>query len=228
MAKVILGPTIGMASGSIGATVFSRNRYGTYIRRRATPTVSTTEWAMAAKNRLTTITQAWQGKSAGEQLTWNQWAVQNPVVGSLGQPQALTGHAAFVRLNTRLSLAGQTLLTDPPIIPAPAGLLTCSVVPNKTLGTCEITFTATPLAANEALWIKGCYVESKGIEYVQNHLRHAGVSAAAEASPFDAYTLITDRLGTMTIGTRVVLNVSVFNFATGQLSSPLRCFGWVV
>ena len=53
MAKVILGPTIGMASGSVGAAVFSHNRYGTYIRRRATPTVSQTEAALAAKALMT-------------------------------------------------------------------------------------------------------------------------------------------------------------------------------
>jgi hypothetical protein len=35
MAKVLLGPTIAEARGQIGGTVYSRNRYGAYIRHRA-------------------------------------------------------------------------------------------------------------------------------------------------------------------------------------------------
>jgi hypothetical protein len=208
--------------------VFSHNRYGTYIRRRATPTVSTTAYALAAKALLTSATQAWQALAAAQQETWNSWASSNPVPGSLGQAQALTGHAAFVGSYVRMSKLGQAPLTDPPISPAPTGLEAVSVVPDETAGTCNVTFLATPLPAGCVLWFMGCYVSSAGKHWVQNLLKWCPISAVAPASPYDAYANITGRLGNMVIGNRLILEVSVANNTTGLISSPLRCEGTIV
>lgn len=224
MAKIMLGPTIGMASGSVGAVVFSHNRYGTYLRRRATPTKSYTEFALAAKAKMTSATQAWQALTAAQQRVWNSYAAANPVAGSLGQAQALTGHAAFVGNYVRMLMANETPLTAPPLTAAPAGLLSLSVVPVKgSPGTCNLTFTPTPLGAAEILWIKACYVESNGITWVQNKLGWVDYIAKAQASPCDFESNLIDRLGIMNIGERLVLNVGVFGTDTGQLSVLQRC-----
>lgn len=228
MAKVILGPTIGMASGSVGAAVFSHNRYGTYIRRRATPTVSQTEWALAAKALMTSATQAWQNLTVLQQGAWNMWAAANPVNGSLGQPQALTGHAAFTGNYVRLFKLGQAPPTVPPLMPAPVGLTVVSVVADETAGTANVTFAATPLGAGCVLWFRGCYVASEGKHWINNLLRWCPISAIAPASPYDAYANITSRLGSMTIGHRLILYVSVADIATGLVSSPLRCEDTIV
>lgn len=222
MAKVILGPTIGMASGSIGAVVFSHNRNGTYIRRRATPTVSTTAQALAAKQRMTNASQAWRTLTAAEQTTWNLWAVQNPVVGSLGQPQALTGHQTYVMLHIRRQLFGLAGLTIPPIVAAPPGLTGGGVTADKTLGTCEITFTNTPLGAGVHLWVLATYIESNGVQYVKNLLKLIARSPAAQVSPWDAITAVEDRLGAMPIGQRLVIHVCTADEATGLISVPRR------
>lgn len=228
MAKVIYGPTIGMASGSVGAVVFSHNRYGTYLRRRATPTVSQTAWALAAKAVMTSATQAWQNLTAAQQGAWNMWASANPVNGSLGQPQQLTGHAAYCGIHVRLFKLGNVPLTVPPITPAPVGLTGVGVEPDKTLGDCDITFAGTPLAAGDVMWIRACYVASAGKHWVNNLLKWCSVSPAAQASPWDAFAAIEARLGAMTIGHRLILYVGVGDSATGLLSSPLRCEGVIV
>lgn len=228
MAKVTLGPMVGMASGSIGATVFSHNRYGTYIRRRATPTVSQTEEALAAKALMTSATQAWQDLTVAQQGAWNMWAKATPIVGALGVPQELTGHAAFVGIYVRRFKLGQGPLTTPPITPAPVGLTGVSVVADKTVGTCNVTFTATPLGAGTVLWFGACYVASAGKHWVNNLLRWCPISAIAPASPYDAFANIESRLGAMTIGHRLILYVSVGELATGLLSSPLRCEDTIV
>lgn len=227
MARIVLGPTIGMASGSVGATVYSHNRYGPYIRNRTKPTKSVTSYALLAKARLKQVTQAWQVRTAAQQQTWNTWAANNPVPDSLGQPTLLTGHAAYVGLNVRRLILGHSLLVAPPIVTAPYALLTCTVTPDKTAGSCEIGFTATPLGADDKLWILACYLPSNGVTWVMNRLRFIGLSAAAQASAYEAYAAIEARLGTMIIGQRVVVHVSVVN-ESGLLSAPLRAEGTVV
>lgn len=228
MAKIMLGPTIGMASGSVGAVVFSHNRYGTYLRRRATPTVSQTEEALAAKALMTSATQAWQDLTVAQQLAWNMWASANPVNGSLGQPQQLTGHAAFVGIYVRRFKFGQGPLLVPPITPAPVGLTAVSIVADKTAGTCDVTFAPTPLGAGQVLWFQGCYIASAGKHWINNLLKWCPISAIAPASPYDAFANIESRLGAMTIGHRLILYVSVGDIATGLLSSPLRCEDTIV
>lgn len=223
MAKVLYGGPVADVSGSVGGVTFSRNRYGTYMRRRTVPTISTTEHAIAAKARMTNATQAWQGLTIAQQNAWNMWADANPVSGSLASSQLLTGHAAFVGIYCRHTLCGAATLTLPPITPAPVGLTTCSVVADKTGGTCFVTFTGTPTAGGVNVWYYGCYVASQGKHWVNNLFRWCSLTGAAVASPVDLITPIEARLGVMTIGHRLILLVHTFGNATGLLSSPLRC-----
>ncbi len=228
MAKFTPGPMVAEVRGSVGGTVFSRNRYGAYSRIRAKPTISTTEHATAAKARMTNATQAWQGLTVAQQNAWNAWANANPVTGSLGDQQILTGHAAFVGIYCRHTLCGAATLTAPPITPAPVGLTSCSVVADKTVGTCNLTFAGTPTAGGVNIWYYGCYVASAGKHWIQNQLRWCSLTGAAVASPADLFAPIEARLGAMTIGHRLILNVFTFGNATGLLSSPLRCEDTIV
>lgn len=228
MAKFLPGPTVATVSGSIGGTTFSRNRYGAYMRNRAKPVVNTSEAAMAAKVLMTTASQAWQNLTVGQRLAWSEWARRNPIVGSLGDVQVVSGHAAYVGIYCRMSIIGETPLDLPPITPAPAGLTAASFVATEATGTVAITFLATPLAADHYLWIRGCYVASAGITWIANQLRLCGVSVGADVSPFEAGTLIEARLGDMTVGHRLILWVSVASGITGLLSSPRYCEGTIV
>lgn len=223
MALFTPGPTVAAVSGSIGGTVYSRNRYGAYMRFRAVPVTSTTEKAIAAKNRFAAATTAWQELTDAQRASWRMWALSNPIVGALGFSQTLTGHAAFTGNHARLSVWGFPTITDPPITPAPTPLTAVSVVADKTLGTAAITFLATPLAANVALWIRGCYVSSAGITWVNNLYRDIASTPIAQISPYDAFADIELALGEMVIGHRLILLVAPWDTTTGLRSTPLRC-----
>lgn len=222
MAKVILGPMVGAASGSIGATTFSHNRYGTYTRRRAIPVKSTTIEATNAKARLTTRSQAWQGLTAAQRLAWREWALDHPITDTLGQQQTLQANAAYIMLNTRLAAVGIIPIDEPPVIAPPAGLLTMVQDGDIGLGDVDITFTATPLAANEALWIRSAVLNSAGILYVENLLRLIGRSPLAQASPFSNETQITDRFGSLIVGQTLHTECGVIDTTTGLLSGILK------
>lgn len=222
MAKFLPGPTVAEVRGSIGGTVYSRNRYGAYMRWRAKPTVSVTPEALTAKARMTAATQSWQTQSTANRLAWNQWANANPIVGSMGESQILTGHVAFVGVNVRRLIQAMPILSTPPLSPAPAPLTNLTVAPNATLSTCDVTFTATPLAADERLWILATQQPSAGKVWVENLLKGGIVSAIAEVSPFDAFAVITARIGALVIGDFLHLKVFVMDRSTGLLSAPLR------
>lgn len=228
MAKFTPGPMVAAISGSQGGTVFSRNRYGAYTRFRAIPVTSTTEFALNAKSRLATASQAWNSISAAQRLSWKSWAAQNPVVDPLGQQQILAGNAAYIQLNARLAAQGTPPISAPPIVDAPTALLTLSATYDIGAGTFELAFTTTPLGAGNVLIINAAVVNSAGIEYVRNFMKQVGFSAAAQASPFDPQTLIEARFGALVVGQLVHYEIAVLDTATGLKSEPLKTSGTVI
>lgn len=228
MAKFLPGPTVAEVRGSIGGTVYSRNRYGAYMRWRAKPTVSVTDEALAAKARFTQMTQAWQGLTAAQRLSWNQWANATPVSGALGEQQILTGHVAYVGINCRLDCLAVAPITAPPITPAPVPLGSLGITPNATLGTCNLAFTPTPLGAAERIWILATQQPSAGKTWVENLFKGLIYSGLAEPSPFDAIVGIEGRIGALVVNQTLHLKCFVIDNATGLLSAPLSATALVV
>lgn len=228
MALVRTGGLLGQVSGRIGGIVFSRNRFGSYIRAGTNPVTSTTSYALAAKARMTECTQAWQGLTATQRLAWTPWANANPVLNRLGETINLTGHAAYVGMNTRLVYMAVTKITDPPIIPAPAPLTTMSISADIGPGGCNITFGPSPTGADEGLYVKGCVLDSDGINYVENYLRLLYIWPGAEAAPVDYKSTIEARFGALQVDQVVVLLVGICNRANGQLSALRRAQATVI
>jgi len=222
MALIRPGGLVGQISGRVGGDVFSHNRYGQYVRAGSNPVTSTTTHALAAKARMTEVTQAWQGLTTAQKLAWYGWAVTNPVLNRLGQSITLTGHAAYVGLNARLLNVPVAKITDPPVEAAPIPLATLTLTADIGAGTTEIAFTATPLAAADGLYIKACVLDSAGINFVENYLRLIAITAAAQATGYDYLTVIEARFGTLAVGQIVVVEVGVLDRANGQLSALLR------
>ena len=121
-----------------------------------------------------------------------------------------------------MAAAGDTPITDPPIIAAADPLASLVLAADIGLGNVDVTYTPTPLGANEELWIRAAVTSSVGILFVQNLLRLVGQSAAAQASPFDIQSLVETRLGTLVVGQTLHVQISVYDNSTGLVSGPLR------
>lgn len=228
MAKFTPGPTVAAVSGSIGGNVYSRNRYGAYIRYRAKPVVSTSDAATQAKNFLTAASQKWRDLTAAQRLQWETWASGNPIIDNLGNAQILQGNAAYVRLATRLLLMSQALPTAPPAVAAPDALATIALTADIGAGSTEIAYTATPLGAGLRLWGYFTVTNSAGIRYVRNLRKLCVISAAALASPLDYQASVEARFGTLAVGQIVTAEVAIADQATGLISGFLRDTATVV
>jgi hypothetical protein len=222
MAKIRLGGMAAQASGSMGGIVYSRNRYGAYIRARSIPTKSMTPFALAAKARMATISAGFQGLTGAQKAAWQEWALVNMKTDVFGEKQPLTAAAAYNGINVRRSLLSLAPLAVPPLVVAPNALKTLSLTGDIGAGAFGAVFTATPLGANELLWIKACVVDSPGISYVQNLLKLVDFSSSAQASPYDFQGALEARCGTLQVGQTLHAEISVCSTATGLLSQPMR------
>jgi len=226
--KFLPGPIMTAMSGSIGGTTYSHNKGGQYMRARSMPTLVTSSAAMNAKSYLATASTAWQALTAAQRLSWTRWAQSTPVADKLRQSLILSGHQAFVKLNTRRQQLGLALLTAPPADVQPEGLVTLSGTYDIGAGNFTVVFTPSPLGATNSLWLYAAVLKSAGKSYVQNLLRLVYIGAADTASGVDPQTNIEARLGTLVVGDVVVYQAHVINRDTGLVSTPLRTQGTVV
>lgn len=219
--KFTPGIAIGAASGSIGGTTASRNRYGAYMRTRAIPIAVYSARAVLAKSALTDASQAWKNLTDNQRAAWRAWAAENPITNTLGQKQELAGNAAYVKLNSRLIQIGAAQIDAPPLSLPPTGITSLTLTADIGAGGTEIAYAASPVPASTVYQIRGTVLSSAGINYYRNLFRHLADLAAAETTPYDYQTAIEAAFGALVVGQRVVIQARAISTTTGLAS------GWV-
>lgn len=218
----------GALSGSAGGITASHNKGGQYFRLRSIPTNPSSTKQQEVRAILASQSQGWADRTDAERNAWENWAQENTITNALGDSILMSGHQAYIKLNSRLDLDGDTLLTVPPIINAPAALESAVQAADIGVGAVDLTFTATPLPATVKLWMTAAVTNSPGISFIKNLLRFVGTSAAAETSPFDNQTLIEAVFGALIVGQTLTVRAATFDVATGLLSVPLESRAVVV
>jgi hypothetical protein len=111
-------PTIaGEASGSVGALTFSHNRGGAYIRNRVIPVNPNTKEQQAIRGFVATLTSYWLNSlTALKRAAWDTYALNVPLLDSLGEPRNAGGLGMFVRSNVSRLQAAMPQQDDAPVI----------------------------------------------------------------------------------------------------------------
>lgn len=129
-------------SGSIGATVYSHNRFGPYIRARSVPVNPNTARQVAVRNAVRSIAIAWQNTlSQAQRDAWNLYALNVSWQNRLGDTVALTGLNQYIRSNTPRVMNTIARVDAAPTI--------------FTLATAELALAATASEATQDITIDG-------------------------------------------------------------------------
>lgn len=114
---LILYPEGQQRSGSTGATVYSRNRYGAYIRARSMPVNPNTDRQVAVRNLVRALSIAWENTlTQAQRNEWNTYAANVAWQNHLGQTIALTGLNHYIRSNVPREQAGMARVDKGPAI----------------------------------------------------------------------------------------------------------------
>lgn len=114
MAKVKFGALVQDARGKLAGNVFARNRGGSYVRAKASPTNPQTDRQLAIRSTFTTLSQDWRTLTDAQRAQWRTWAGNHPFSDVFGDQRTLAGHAAYLQLNARRATFGLAALDDPP------------------------------------------------------------------------------------------------------------------
>lgn len=211
-------------SGSYQGITSARNRYGQYVRTRATPVNPSSSAQGVVRARLSASAAAWRSLTDVQREGWNSLGLSMVRTDSLGQSIDLTGFQAFVSVNNNLAAAGEAQVDDAPALITPDALLT--LTPSFTSpATVSVAFTVTPLGTGLKLFIYASPPRSAGRTF-EADLRLITVSSAAATSPLSVGTAYAARFGNGVLDQKVFFAAAVFD--GGFLSGVIRAAAIVV
>lgn len=204
-------------SGSYQGLTASRNRFGQYMRTRASPVQPRTPAQLNQRARMTTNAAAWRTITDAQRAGWLSLGLNISRTDSLGQTYTLNGFAAYCSINNNKLDAGDAAISDAPTIVTPADLITVSVT--LTAASFSVAYTATPLATGVKLFAFASPQKSAGVKFNGDY-RLLTVSAAAAASPLVLTALYTAKFGVPITGNRIFMSFQTYQ--TGFKSSPFN------
>lgn len=194
-------------SGSYQGLTSSRNRFGQYVRTRATPVNPNSVPQSAVRARLSNNAAAWRGLTDVQREGWASLGLSMSRTDSLGQTYTLTGFQAYCSVNNNNAAAGNALVSAAPALTDPGTLLTSTIT--LTAAAFSIAYTATPLSAGVRLFSYASPQRSAGRNFEADY-RLIAVTAAAAASPHNIFTAYTARLGTPVVGNKVFIALTLY------------------
>lgn len=187
---LIKSAVLSQASGSLAGATFAHNRGGMYVRARSIPTNPASNFQLAIRQALTTLSHRWSAiLDATARAAWTDYAAATPQVNPLGDQLILTGQQMFVRNNVPRLLAGLSIVNDAPASPGDATLspTTAEVNPGEpTAAQIGITFNnadAWATAVGGALLIFDAPDQSPAVNFYKGPFRYAGKITGAATPP---------------------------------------------
>jgi hypothetical protein len=100
--------------GALGEVVFSRNRYGTYQRKRVPPKQPGTRAQRGTLESMADLSHVWNELGEERWLAWRRFVERLHRQNYFGHSARLDACALFKKLNRVLATCGRTPLLDPP------------------------------------------------------------------------------------------------------------------
>jgi len=188
MALIKFGGGVLDARGSIGGNVFSRNRYGNYMRARTAPVNPQTQRQSAIRAIMAEVSARWFNVLTEENRgSWNDFAANHPSTNKLGEVISLSGFNQFVRSNVAAKTAGLDYINAGPVTFIKPGEDTLFAVEISAASQeVSITFDDSLAWLNEsgaAMIVQVGAPQSDSINYFGGPFRSAGAILGDETTP---------------------------------------------
>ncbi len=220
--KVIYGNAVQEARGKNNGNVYSKNRFGAYVRTKVTPVNRRTSFQTAVRASFTAFSKSW-GSTLTElqRQQWIAFASTNPFTNIFGERRFLTGHQAYIQINAAIANIGGTAIVVPPTNTAtgsPGALALTATVASS--GTLSLATNEIGLPTGATLNIYATPQLSPGINFVKSELRYIG-NFAAGATPYNLKADWIAKYGSFptVAGKKIFVAVQVITL-DGVLSTP--------
>lgn len=216
MAKIKLGALAQDVRGSLAGSTFARNKGGSYVRQKVSPTQPQSPLQTMQRQILAAVAALWAATTAAVRAEWYAYAEANPVTDVFGDAVRLNGAAAFAKLNAVLKTCALNLITTPPIGAAPAA----AVVGGMTItdaGTLTVNF-STALNDNVDVMLFAWPTKPNQTAVPKSQLRFAGHVAGLQSAEVTMPNVAArNPLLTVSLGQRLHVRVVQIDLTSGRV-----------
>lgn len=227
MAKVNYGGVVMDARGKMNGLVYSKNKFGPFVRTKVTPTNRNTAAQAQVRANFGELSKQWSSLlTAAERVDWTNLAQNYPRRDVFGNTKVLTGFNMFLSVNQILLQLGQTPHETAPIdqsitpIPTVAGVA---------FTTSALTFSQTAAAATDTVfYVFGSSQTNAGTVPPANRYRYIGSPAPATGTfpaVIDVTALYEPIFGVPVSGLPLGLLISSVNTNNGAVSVGIPYVG---
>lgn len=207
----------------INGSVFSKNRYGAYVRTKVAPVNPQTTFQQNRRGVFGSLSQAWAGLTQVQRDTWIN-AAKSEFQGRdiFGDSFDRQGNSLYIGLNSNLFTVNTSFID---VAPAPVAMEfpTSVVIPTATTSALTVTVNfssgGTIVPAGFSMVLVATPNVSQGVNFVKNQFRILKVFAAADdISAEDIFSNYQDRFGTPVSGKKLFLRAVLVSTTSGQAS----------
>lgn len=221
--KIKWGALVVDGSGKLGGHVASKNKSGSALRTKVTPSNPQTSYQANVRSRLTSISQAWASLSDSERSQWNAAAPNFAGSNIFGDKVNPSGFNLYQKLNNNLAIIGGTAIDVPPSPAAVGALSSLSATAVNSTGAVTLTF-APVIDASTTMLVFATSSENAGKSFVKNKFRLIGTMSSSNTSPFVATTIFNAKFGGVgAVGKKIHFRIVGVNETTGQQGIAAQC-----
>jgi len=213
--KIKFGSIVVDARNKIGGHVASKNRFGSYIRTKVTPTNPRTSYQIQSRARLASLSSGFRSLTQSQIKAWNDAARLFQKTDVFGDLKTNTGLQLYVGLNYNLLLTGQSTINTPPMPKQTAVVYVQTLSILKTPNTVRLTL-SDDVPAGTIMVVAATPALSAAKNFVRSELRIIGTYDATTSSPVNIYSEYADKYGELgAVGQKIFVEVWFIDIATG-------------
>ena len=184
--KVIYGNAVQDARGKNNGNVYSKNRFGAYVRTKVTPVNRNTSFQSAVRAAFSNLSKNWGASLTDlQRKAWIDYAAVTPFHNIFAESRFLTGSNTYIKTNAALANIGVAAIATPPNsnITGTVGAITLSAA-IAAGGSLSLATVEGGIPVGAKISVYATPQLSPGINYVKSQLRYIG-SFTIGATPYD-------------------------------------------
>lgn len=216
MAKILMTAIVADIRNKLNGSVFSKNRYGAYVRTKVTPVNPKTAAQTAQRSSFAANAQAWRGLTEAQRLSWAAAAPNFPVTDIFGNPKILSPSALYSKLNGNLASIGVAALASAPALVA-VGVVDITLL-TADQSVPDMTVQALPInvPVGFRMVIRATGTIGAGQSFVKNKFRIIAVFPANASTSVNIYSEWSAKFGLLTVGTKIFVEFYLVSITSGQ------------
>lgn len=213
--KIKFGAIVVDGRGKLGGHVASKNRSGSYLRTKVTPSNPQTIAQTLVRTIFGAISAGWSALTAAQIAAWNNAVDDFTSTDIFGDIKKPSGKALYQKLNNNLILVGESALSTPPVkLSLPDDVVTAATID---LTASTLTLTGANTTAGNFIVVSATPPLSEGTSFSKNRMRNIYTAEASTFVDADAYTAYVTKYGAPAAGANLRIGVE-YVVASGQRS----------